>query len=409
MTKNLEKIDAENEDFYKQSYDDVVSGNWSIKDIIGFELKGAKVFAPRMFCGHLAPSISSYCPLVQKPGISILSLLPLYDTLIYPIQTHSAGTKLSEKIFKTYYEISLSDFLMIAEQGRIIPYFVSAYKKYDVNLIQHFLEPGMPRISHSHMALIRRYGACKLVNGDCEKCKEEAAFAKKEVSKIVEEVRFQRSCSVCLSLAYSTGVITDKILQTSYPERTLCSVPDVLACRNLDAVLQTNCPSAMEALGLLTDFPETWNAVENIIDGLKVKYTPDLDFESYLELLDGKTTRAVRETTKRILEDPFAAKYSERLNSRIFAFNRELEEVARTRTAKFYQAVSDIAVYGGNKFVERQTQGYLRARKKNLQKISEWIASKLMDLHAKATGKDWTLAQLYRFRCKTEQCKKPSK
>jgi len=61
MMKNLKKIDAENEDFFKQSKDNVVSGKWSIEDIVGFKLKEPTVFLPRVSCGHLAPSIASFC------------------------------------------------------------------------------------------------------------------------------------------------------------------------------------------------------------------------------------------------------------------------------------------------------------------------------------------------------------
>ena len=101
-----------------------------------------------------------------------------------------------------------------------------------------------------------------------------------------------------------------------------------------------------------------------------------------------------------------ALKYSERLNAKIFEYDREIEEVANTRMAKFYHAVSDIAVYGGNKFVERQSQGFIKGTKKELSQISEFIGSKLMDTHARITGKDWTFAQIYRFKCKIKDCAK---
>jgi wobble nucleotide-excising tRNase len=154
--------------------------------------------------------------------------------------------------------------------------------------------------------------------------------------------------------------------------------------------------------------PEPSESIDAIVRGLRVKYTPDLDLGSYLDLLDGKTTRAIREITKKIMEDPYAAKYSEHLNSKIVEFNREIEQVGKSRTAKFYHAVSDIAVYGGSKFVERQTESYVKSNKKELHKVSEWIASKFMDFHAKVTGKDWTIAQLYRTRCKIGECRKPT-
>jgi hypothetical protein len=87
----------------------------------------------------------------------------------------------------------------------------------------------------------------------------------------------------------------------------------------------------------------------------------------------------------------WAAKYSDPLNSKIFEFNREVRELALSRSAAFYEAVSEMAVYGGTKFVERQTKGIIKPKKKSLYKAEEWIASKLMDVHAKVTEKDWTL------------------
>ena len=407
--KNPEKIDAENEEFYKENYDSVVKGKQAVKDIVGFDLKEPIVFIPRAECAHLAPSIASLCDYKgEKPATSILTLLPIYNSLVYPISPSLGSTKMSKETFEYANEISLMDFLKAVERGRIIPYFVSDYQHYDISLLQHFLETGLPRISARHMDLIRRRNTCVFVNGDCEKCEDIILSAEKDFANFLKKdvlPEKKRGCIGCLARAYSVGIKKDSIFKSANPQQTLCAIIDILACRNVEAVFQTNCPRCIEALGLFTGITTMENAVETIVDGLKVKYTTDLHFESYLELLDEKTTRAIREITKKILEDPFATKYSERLNSKLFAFNREVEEVARTRTAKFYHAVSDIAVYGGNKFVERQTQGYLHARKKNLRGASEWLASKLMDVHAKIMGKDWNIAHLYRTRCKIEQCR----
>ena len=412
--KDPKKIDAENKEFYKQSYDDVVSGKWSIRDIIGFETKEPRVFVLGTTCAHLAPSIVSHCEHArEKPVSSILTLLPTYNTLLYPIISKFGGKKMSEAAFKDANDMSLTDFLKVVERGRIIPYFTTGYQAYDTDFLHHFLDTGVPRISRYHMELIKRQNSCKLVDGDCKKCHDASAFARKDLPDFFETPALHeehKGCTGCLAFAYCLGIKKDAILQvvSPSPQQTLCAIVDVVASRNTEAVFQTNCPIGAGALGLFTGVSGIENAIEAIVDGLRIKYTPDLHFESYLELLDGKTTRAVREIIKKILEDPFAAKYSERLNSRIFAFNREVEEVAKTRTAKFYHAISDITVYGGNKFIERQTQGYLQARKKDLRRVSEWMASKLMDIHAKVTGKDWTIAQLYRTRCKIEQCKVPS-
>jgi hypothetical protein len=410
--EKLEKIDAENKEFYDQSYEKVTSGAYSIKDILGFDLKKPAVFIPRVPCAHVAPSIVSSCePAREKSATSILTLLPLYNTLIYPIAPRFKDAKMSEATFRAANDISLEDFLKIVETGRIVPYFVSRYKNYDLSFLQHFLEPGLPRISQLHMDLVRSQNNCNLVNGDCSKCQASGETAKKDISAFMEEgekPKSHGSCHVCLSIMYNIGINREDILKTTSPLRTICATIDVLASRNLEAAFQTNCPIVRESLGLFAGAPEIADPIEAVVEGLKVKYTSDLDLESYLHLIDEKTTRAVREVITKIMEDPFASKYSERLNSKVFEFNREVEEVGKSKTAKFYHAVSDIAVYGGAEFTKRQARGYFHPKKKDIHRVSEWIASKLMDIHAKATGKDWTIAQLYRTRWKIEQCKKQS-
>lgn len=76
---------------------------------------------------------------------------------------------------------------------------------------------------------------------------------------------------------------------------------DIIASRNLDGVFKSNCPLANEALSSFSGFRMNENAIETIVSGLRVKYTTELDLESYLSVLDGKTTRAMREVVKRSL------------------------------------------------------------------------------------------------------------
>jgi len=405
--RNLERIDTENEDFLKQSLQNVVEGKYSIQDILGFRLREPTVFIPRVACAHVAPSVAFHCPdASEHPAASILALLPLYNTLVYPIIPNFLKAKMDEEKFRQANDLSLKDFLKIVEKGRIVPHFVADYKTYDIDFVQHFLEPGLPRISSSHMGLIRAHNGCKLFDGDCKKCMASKKTARRDVPTLFGKTVSEEGCAYCLGNTYDMGITRQRLLETRFPVLTVCAMPEILACRNMGATFQTNCPIAKEALGLFAGIPEVPNPIEAIVEGLKVKYTKDLDMESYLDLLDGKTTRAVREVVRKIMEDPFASKYSEQLNARIVDFNREVEEVSKSKAAKFFHAVSDISVYGGSKFVERKAQGYLRASKKDQHKVSEWIASKLMDYHAKATGKDWTIAQLYRTRWKIEQCRK---
>ena len=409
---HIKRIDEENDSFFKESIEDVVRGKMTIRDILGFEIKKPAVLMPSPPCGHLASSVASRCAWIsEKPTTSIFSLLPLYDALVYPIQPKRDKEIVSEAAFETAHDISLKDFLSIAERGKIIPYFPRGYSDYDVNLIGHFLEPGLPRISAAHMSLIEKMNVCSIVNSDCGRCREMTATSRKDITEVFKRplTEKDKGCYSCLALAYSNGITKDQIMQLKHPEATLCLFSEIFSSRNLDSVFKSNCPLADDALGVFSGLRTNERAIETIVSGLKVKYTAELDLESYLSVLDGRTTRAVREIVKKILDDPFAAKYSEALNSKVFEFNREIGELATSRSAAFYEAVSEIAVYGGTKFIERQSEGFLKARKKDLGRVEEWIASKMMDVHAKVTGKDWTIAQLYKTRCKIEQCGKKVK
>jgi hypothetical protein len=408
ISSNIRRIDEENDEFFKESIEDVLRGKMTVKDILGFDVKKPAVLIPSTSCGHLAPSVASYCSSInEKPATSIFTLLPMYDALVYPIQAKIGGNKVSESNFHDAHDISVKDFLNIIDKGRIIPFFSTEYCNYDTGLMEHFLEPGRPRISRNHMTLIERINTCSIFS-DCKSCNQNVAVAKKDIIDVLKKPAKgkNKDCYRCLARAYGSGITKDQILQLSQPAPILCLFGDIVASRNLGGVFKSNCPLALEALGLFSCFSKTEKAVDTIVSGLRVKYTTELDLESYLSVLDGKTTRAVREVVKKILEDPYAAKYSEVLNSKIFEFNRELRELAASRSAAFYEAVSEIAVYGGTKFAERQTQGLLKSSGKNLRKVEEWVASKLMDVHARVTGKDWTIAQLYKARCKIEQCRK---
>lgn len=410
------KIDAENDQFYKESYEKVVRGKWKLDDIIGFELKKPVSFVPRVRCAHIGPSIASACGIFGKGAVhSFFTLLPLYDTILYPISPQYRSQKVSVATFERTNDISMTNFLSAVERGRVIPYFTNNYEDYNVEFVENFLEPGIPRISNRHLELIRRQNLCKFVGGDCKKCDDIKKLARKDLLDFLEEEERENpepfsGCSRCIDLAYAIGLSKDEILKCAIRRKTrpryvLCSIKEILPSRNIDGVFQTNCPISKETLNLFVRFPGIDSVVENVVNGLKIKYSPDMDFETYLNVLDERTTRAIREIVTKIMEDPFAVRYSERLNSVIFEYNRQIEDVARTKAARFYESISDIAVYGGSKFVERKTQGFVKARKQDLQGVSKWAASKLLDVHARLTGKDWTITQLYRTRCKLEELK----
>ncbi len=397
---NLKNIDKENNEFFDEVKAKVHLGEYSLKDILGFELKEPAVYVSRALCGHFDPSFAAQCKLMKSidiPLASLWTLLPVYNQILYPI-----SSKATENNFQKINGISLKDFIRIIEHGKIIPYFKTAYQNYDSNLMEQFIKTGIPRISSTHHSLVKEQGICKLFNSDCKKCGNIIKSARKD---IIEFTQKSPNCYQCLALAYSAGIRKEELLESQLKLQSICAVTEILSSRNFGTVYQANCPINAQALKLFRGHLSVEDIIEPIVCGLKIKYSPDLDLNSYLDLLDGKTTRAVREAISRILKEPFTAKYSERLNSKIFEYNREVEEISKTRTAKFYHAVSNIAVYGGSKFIERQSEGYLQAKKEDTKKTSEWLASKFMDYHAKIMKKDWTYAHLYRFRCKMNLCK----
>ena len=394
-------------EFYKQNFEDVASGKLKVRDIIGFDLNETLVFVAPPRCGHWSNSTATHCSIIKEEiGTSIFSLLPLYDQIVYSIPPVYHKQLLSLKNFKESNGLTFEDFKEIIYKGKIIPYFPGKYGIYDSELIKRFLEPGIPRISQAHMRLIKNMNCCKIVK-DCKTCEGLNYVARKDTLEInKKDAEVTEVCSSCLRLAYQNGISKDNILRMSSPKLALCNIPEIIASRNIDAVFKSGCPAALETLNVFASFPGRDKTIETVVTGLNVKYTNDVDLQSYLSILDSKTTKAVREIVKKILADPFATKNTDRLSSKIFSYNKEIEEVAKTKAAKFFNAISEVAVYGGNKFVERETKGLIKSGDKYLHKMQEWITSGLIDIHARVTGKDWTIAQLYKTRCRIEKCRK---
>lgn len=401
---NPKEIDAENEEFYRQSIEKVEKGEYSIKEILGIDLKSPTVFIPRVNCRFIAPSGN-----ITKNSSelsAIFSLAPVYDTVICPIRTSFLETKVSESNFKVANGISLEELITFIERGRVIPYFEGDLQYYDQNLIKHFLEPGLPRFSRLHIELVRKHNLCGFASGDCKKCASFTKSALKDIRKSEGYTKSLDDCAPCLSSLYLRGLEKRNIPKDPRYQSLLCALVDIITATNMGAVYKSSCITGKNALSAFSQMTQDTETIEAVVTGLKVKYSPELELESYLELLDGKTTRAIREIINRVMQDPFATKYSERLNAKIFEFNREIEEVGKSRVAKFYQAVSDIAVCAGSRYIESQAQSIVRINKNNKQVASEWIASKLVDAHARVTGKNWAFVQLYKVRCKIEKCKK---
>jgi hypothetical protein len=386
-TKVLEELDKEDEEFYKEFHEPVSAGELSPEKIFGFKLPETRVYVPEL-----------RCPL---PLPSIYSLLPLYDSVIFPIDLRfESGKKIENaEMFRRVHGISPDEMAALARKGHVFPRFLTKFSNYDAKVIKPLLEPGIPRISAAQTKLVSFQGFCKLVQKDCQKCQRTHEQIEKDFPKLPHE-----SCEDCLGLVYTLGYKNKLTIEKIIPD--VCMASQTVVSRNLNAVFQTNCPAGKKILGVISSLPEE-KTLEYIVCGLGINYVTKIRLEDYVDILDTKTTKAMRKIVSEMLQDPIARKYSQRLNAKIFEFNQQIEELSESKTAKFYKAVSDLVVYGGSKFVEKQTKNYVKLPQEGVKKGAEWLASKVLDLHSWLTGKDWTIAQLYRTRCKLEKCMEP--
>jgi hypothetical protein len=404
---SLEQIDQENSDFREKNFVDIERGKISLKEIIGTELKTPSVYIPRRSCPQL---YSGNLTTARRFGLaSIYSLLPMYDKIFFPIKPQWDKAKIKENSFTTHFGISLKDFLSLIEKNKIIPYFTAPYKEYDEKLVRNFLEPGLPRIHKLRWELLTRYNTCSIFDGNCEKCTRNLRKAEndfKNIETIPKEKGYNGSCSRCLGLLYNLGINRKALMDYNgnKPE-AICNLMDSVAARNIDAVVETNCPISKKALGFFSNSIGRLDIIESVVTGLKIKYTNDIALDDYISLIDANTTKAIREIVNKIMKDPFACRYSDNLNSMVIEYNKEIEELSKSKAAKFYGAFCDLAVYGGTEFIKRKTNEYVNTNKLDLTKVSSGLSSALLDIHAKVTGKDWTITQIYKTRCKLDKCK----
>lgn len=382
----LKSLDKEDKNLFEEFYHNVGEGKTSTKEILGLELPKARVYVPRA------------CPGCQYGTTSLFSLMPLYDTVIFPIHAIAQKEKIIDpKVFKLVHSCYPEEVSLAAKEGHVLPYLVGPFENFDPELIKPILQSGVPRISDSQLELVKRIGMCRSFEGDCKKCTEESNRLIAGFSKVKDE-----GCLSCLRILSGYGLL--KGLEPKKVKPKACNVMDLMISRNLDAVFQTDCPMAKDSFALLSGLQES-KTVNYVLEGLGITWTNDIPLQRYLEVLDSKTTRAVREIVTRLMQDPYGRKYSHILNSKVFEVNQEIRSLGEGKAAKFYETISDMAVYGGSKFVEQQSQGYANPPRKSLKRIAEWVASKALDVHAKVTGKDWTIAQMYRLKCRLNSCK----
>ncbi len=405
----LKKIDEENSSYLEENWEKAEKGKLTIDDILGFKIKSSRVFIPRVPCSYASPSNAKCGFSEEESNNLIFSLTPLYDTLIYPIPNdYEFGKKMTAESFESTNNIKINDFIKFIEKGRIIPYFETSYSDYDVDFINVFLEPGLPRISSEYMNLIYLFNKCESVKNLCKRCEELTDKARGEIKDFNLDISKEEENEYVDYIAelYRLGVPKKRILTLKYPESSLNLSSDVIIARNFQATIETNCSIAKESFGLFSNISEKEGFYDTIVSGLGVKYTSDIDLGNYLDLMDSSSTRAIRKITDRIRKDPYAMRYSERLNSKLVDYNRQIEEIAKSKTAKFYNALSDIVVYGTEKVIEDKTDSTVKTKPSNLRKVSDWIASRFMDVENIARRRDLTLAQLYRTKYKIDECKK---
>jgi len=355
------------------------------------------------------------------PQISPFALLPMYNNILFPVspyfEAYHQKTEKTEfvkikdvKTFRSVHGLSPEELAYLAERGRIIPYFGSEYVKYDEGLIKHLVQPGVPRLSRNVVVGLENVVTALVTLTLREGLKNYENLARKDMVEIfkISDTKTIDVCGHCLATLYAQGIrdIITKSGLRSLPYLCLCVKPLSLS-QALDTVLQTECKWTAEIIANWSGLPPEM-PLESIMHGLKVTYSRDIPLEYYLDILDTKTTLAVRSVVGKLLEDPLAMKYSERLSGKIFEFNQQIEELCKSRMVKLFSLVSDIVVYGGSKFVEYESQKMMKMPKRGLQKLTEWIASKGEDLYAKMKGKDWAIAQLSKARCRIDKCTKES-
>jgi len=371
-----------------------------LEELLGFQLSENRCFIPSVPCGDTTSSVMSLVPLYQT------ILLPIYPDY-WPHKGNEMIRIIEDTMFKRQHGVTPNDLILLAEKGRVIPYFSRPYDRYNEKIIEPLLQPGTPRISYATMMLIRNLAMITAVEtaGNETDWTNARNLAAKEIGNLdfPREKELAHNCTICLSVCYALGL--RKYFETSeFGFHHACFVTYALSTQSLDAVLQTECPLARDVLSNMGNLPEGI-PIEYILKGLKVKYSPDIPLEEYVDVFDSKTSRALREILSNILGDPLSKKYTERLNAKIYDLNRQVEELAEAKTAKIFEAVSDMALYGGKKLIESQTQKLVRVPRKGFIRLGEWLASRGIDLAAKRQKKDWSIAQLYKARCKLKRCK----
>lgn len=218
------------------------------EELFGFQLPKNRCFVPSIPCGDTTTPL--------------MSLVPLYETILLPIYSsywpHKGSQKLrieEDSMFKRQHGATPSDLIVLAEKGRVIPYFSEPYDRYTEKIIEPLLQPGIPRISYGTMMLIRNL-SMGTISSDRER-KHFRKLASEDIGNFdfPKEKEFITNCTVCLSVCYTLG-LREHFKALEFGLHHACFVTYALSAQTLDAVLQTECPLAKDVLSNIGNLPE---------------------------------------------------------------------------------------------------------------------------------------------------------
>ena len=145
--KRLKKLDKED----KKLVDELLKDEEiTLQKFLGFRLPKARCFVPPVQCGYTAAPVMSLVPMYD------VVLLPIYPFYLRDTRTSEGSSKISKvSVFKKQHGLTPSELVILAEKGQVMPYFPYDYVEYSEKIINPLLQPGVPRITPSQMAVIR--------------------------------------------------------------------------------------------------------------------------------------------------------------------------------------------------------------------------------------------------------------
>lgn len=389
----LKRLDKEGASFEEEMMPHVLKSDCTLKDIFGFELTDDKARAD----------------LHDPQEVRLRALLPLYDEIVIVIP----DSYKDKKTFKEQLQFDPEEIALLAEKGRVIPSFNSKYQKYTPEVVEPLLQPGIPHISCYQWGLFTRFELSK------PKYLLPPLFGKEKLPEF-PGVSIRGICFPIV-LAHGFDEPLAKVLQQIKEGSLQGYDPNCLFCfamyafrfledAKLGAVPIRDSPFCPKLNSLVTEmaarkciFSESFlgspDNINDVAKGLKVSYSPGIALEDYVEIVDGKTTRAIRSNMSRILKDPLSVKYKQRLYSKIYELNKEVEEISKSKLASIGVSATDIVCYNLKKHVPYEA----------VQKGIDWLSSVSLGLQAKLSKRDWAVLQLYRVRRRLEKAAKTNR